>query len=80
MENLRIASLLKHELDIPYLFLAGGSHCKALRHFGPFFGCCMWLTVPYYAATSTKPQPLCRAITTLAGCVNAMPERKFDIK
>ena len=66
MENLRIITLLKQELGIPFLFLCGGSHCKRHRQLGPLFGCCMWLTVGKYDRSATPMQPLTRAMRTLA--------------
>jgi len=66
LENLRITTLLKKELHIPFLFLCGGSHCKRHRQLGPLFGCCMWLTVGTYDRAATPAQPLARAMRTLA--------------
>ena len=57
MENLRIVSLLKQELGIPFLFLCNGTHHKYLRQFGPMLGCCVSLVVPYYHERCTKTQP-----------------------
>ena len=65
MENLRITSLLKKELDIPFLFLAGGSHNKLHRTVGPLIGCAMWLTVHEYDDLSTRSQPATSAITAI---------------
>ncbi len=42
IENLRIVTLLKEKLSIPFLFLSGGESCL-LRRIGPMLGCCMWL-------------------------------------
>ncbi len=61
MENLRITTLLKKELDIPFLFLSGGTHCSRHRMFGPLLGSCMYLAVYQHDAMSTKAQPLLRA-------------------
>ena len=65
MENLRTITVLQKELDIPFLFLAGGTHCKRIRALGPMFGCCMWLTVPLYDECATNLQPLCRSIRAI---------------
>ncbi len=70
MANLRTATVLKQELDIPFLFLSGGTHCKRMRALGPFFGSCMWLTVPLYDECATKLQPLCRSIRAVADNVD----------
>lgn len=66
MENLRIITLLKQELHIPFLFLCGGSQCKRHRQLGALFGCCMWLTVGTYDRYATPMQPLTRAIRAIA--------------
>lgn len=65
LENLRIINLLKKELKIPFLYLAGGSHQKILRRVGPMMGCCMWLCVQQHSNFSTKAQPLLSAINAV---------------
>ncbi len=55
-ENLKIAAMLKQELEVPYLYLAGGN-CKVLRRVGPMLGVCMWLCVYEHHEHSTKAQP-----------------------
>lgn len=44
IENLRITTLLKKELDTPFLFLSGGE-CSIHRRLGMKLGCCMCLCV-----------------------------------
>ena len=61
MENLRLTPLLKKELDVPFLFLSGGTHCRMHRTIGPMLGCVMALCVQRYDARSSKDQPLLRA-------------------
>ena len=56
-ENIRITSLLKKELNIPFLFLSGGSHCKIHRLVSPMLGSCMSLCVWQYDELATKSQP-----------------------
>ena len=58
MENLRITSLLKETLDVPFLFLSGGSHYALHRMIGPMLGCVMYLCVTEYDELATKSQPL----------------------
>ena len=58
LENLRITSLLKEALDVPYLFLSGGSHYALHRMIGPMLGCVMYLCVTEYDELATKSQPL----------------------
>lgn len=75
LENLRITTLLRKELKKPFLFLSGG-HCKLHRTIGPMLGCCMWLTVQKHDKLSTKAQPVCRAIRTIADNFDYLPERE----
>ena len=57
IENLRIVTLLKNELDIPFLFLSGGES-KILRRIGGELGCCMYLCVREHDELATAAQPL----------------------
>lgn len=59
VENLRIATLLKEKLDVPFLFLCGGE-CSILRRLGWKLGCGMILCVYEHDAYSTFTQPLLR--------------------
>ncbi len=77
IENLRTVTVLKKELGIPFLFLAGGSHHKFLRTIGPMMGSCMWLTVHEYDALATKAQPNARAIRQIVDNFDWEEERKF---
>ena len=61
IENMRIAALLKKELRIPSLFLAGGES-KILRRIGGRLGSCMFLCVFEYDDLATKNQPLLRDV------------------
>ena len=65
LENLKTATVLRRELDIPFLFLSGGTHNHLHRAFGPFFGSCMWLTVPMYDQCAAQSQPLLRSIRAI---------------
>ena len=56
-ENLKLVTMLKKELKVPFLYLSGGK-CEVLRRVGPMLGCCMWLCVYEHDALSTKVQPL----------------------
>lgn len=56
-ENIRITSLLKKELKIPFLFLSGGTHYKIHRLVSPLIGSCMSLCVQKYDDLATKSQP-----------------------
>jgi len=63
MSNLRAISLMKRELNAPFLFLCGGRYYKMQRMIGPMLGCCMWLCVVEYTPDCTPEQPLLRAVS-----------------
>lgn len=65
LEALSIIAMLRKKLDIPFLFLCGGSHTQLVRTVGPALGCVMWLSVQRHDELSTKVQPLTRAITQI---------------
>jgi 3-dehydroquinate dehydratase len=64
IENLRIIHLLKENLTIPFLFLAGGE-CRILRRIGGELGCCMYLTVHEHDELATPVQPLLRHVKAI---------------
>jgi len=64
VENLKIASLLKNEIKVPYLFLSTGES-KILRRVGPRLGCCMYLCVYEHDEFSTKNQPVLRNLKAI---------------
>ena len=64
IENLRIITLLKKELSIPFLFLCGGE-CSILRRIGAKVGSCMTLCVYEYDALATHSQPLLKDVKTI---------------
>lgn len=61
MENLRITSLLKKELKIPFLFLSGGTHSKIHRMIGAQLGCVCYLAVYQHDDKSVPTQPTIKA-------------------
>lgn len=58
LDSLRAITLLKENLKVPFLFLAGGSRNALIRRIGPNLGCCMYLCVYEHDEFSTKAQPL----------------------
>ena len=64
MENLRIITLLKENLKIPFLFLSGGE-CHITRRIGGALGCCMYLCVHEHDALATPQQPLLRQLKAI---------------
>lgn len=69
LENLKIVNLLKENLKIPFLFLAGGES-RILRRIGGELGCCMYLTVYEYDELATASQPLLKDIKTIRSVFN----------
>jgi 3-dehydroquinate dehydratase len=61
LSNIVISFRLKKELDSPFLFLAGGSHCRLLREIGGSLGSCMILCLQSYKPVSAKVQVQLRA-------------------
>ena len=57
IENMRIISMLKEKLDIPFLLLSSGE-CHLLRRIGGELGSCMYLCVHEYDELATSVQPL----------------------
>lgn len=64
IECMRIITLLKEKLPIPFLFLAGGE-CRVLRRIGDTLGSCMSLSVYEYDQYATKVQPLLRHVKAI---------------
>lgn len=64
IENLRIITILKKELKIPFLFLCGGE-CRILRRIGAKVGSCMTLCVYEHDSLATPAQPLLRDVKTI---------------
>ena len=64
MENLKIITLLKENLKIPFLFLAGGE-CHILRRIGGELGNCMYLCVHEYDELATPVQPLLKNVKAI---------------
>lgn len=77
MENLRITTLLKKELDVPFLFLSGGTHNRFHRMIGPALGCVMGLCVQKYDALASKDQPLLRAARQVLDHFDYFPKERI---
>ncbi|MBR3692367.1 MAG: type I 3-dehydroquinate dehydratase [Clostridia bacterium] len=61
MENLRLTTLLKKELKVPFLFLSSGTHSKIHRMIGPQLGCAAYLAVKEHDERAIITQPTIRA-------------------
>ena len=64
IENMRIISLLKEKLDIPFLLLSSGE-CHLIRRVGAQLGCCMYLCVHEHDELATPVQPLLKDVKLL---------------
>ncbi len=78
MENLRITSVLKKELKIPFLFLAQGTHAKIHRMIGPQLGSVMYLAVREHSVTSVATQPTIKSARAVRDNFDATPDIIFD--
>ena len=57
IENIKMIDILRQNLKIPFLYLAGGE-CHLMRRIGGEIGCCMYLCVHEHDELATKSQPL----------------------
>ena len=74
-ENIRITSLLKKELKIPFLFLSGGTHYKIHRLVSPMLGSCMSLCVQQYDELATKVQPPLKFVRYVTDHMDWTPDK-----
>lgn len=74
MENLRITTLLKKELDIPFLFLSGGTHSKIHRMIGAQLGCVTYLAVKEHDEQAVPTQPTIKAAKAVRDNFDYLPD------
>ncbi len=74
MENLRITTLLKKELKVPFLFLSGGTHSKIHRMIGPQLGCVTYLAVQMHDERAVPTQPTIKAAKAVRDNFNYLPD------
>ena len=74
MENLRITTLLKNELKVPFLFLSGGTHSKIHRMIGPQLGCVTYLAVREHDECAVPTQPTVKAAKAVRDHFDSMPD------
>lgn len=74
MENLRITTLLKKELKVPFLFLSGGTHSKIHRMIGPQLGCVTYLAVREHDARAVTTQPTIKAAKAVRDNLDYLPD------
>lgn len=75
LSNLTAMTMMKKELDIPFLFLANGSHCRLQRIVGSYFGSCMILCMYSYENHTSREQPLLRSAKLVMDNVDWDPYR-----
>ena len=74
MENLRITTLLKKELKVPFLFLSGGTHSKIHRMIGAQLGCVTYLAVREHDNRAVPTQPTIRAAKAVRDNLEYLPD------
>jgi len=74
MENLRITTLLKKELDVPFLFLSGGAYSKIHRMIGAQLGCVTYLAVHEHDERAVPTQPTIRAAKAVRDNFDYVPD------
>lgn len=74
MENLRITTLLKKELKVPFLFISGGTHSKIHRMIGPQLGCVTYLAVREHDECAVPTQPTVKAAKAVRDNFDYMPD------
>ena len=74
IENLRITTLLKKELKVPFLFLSGGTHSKIHRMIGPQLGCVTYLAVHEHDAMAVPTQPTIKSAKAVRDHFDHLPD------
>ncbi len=74
VENLKTTTLLKKELNIPFLFLSGGTHSKIHRMIGPQLGSFTYLAVYEHDKEAIKTQPTIAAAKAVRDNIDYMPD------
>lgn len=74
MENLRITTLMKKELKVPFLFLSGGTHSKIHRMIGPQLGCLTYLAVREHDECAVPTQPTIKAAKAVRDHFDYLPD------
>lgn len=74
IENLRITTLLKKELDVPFLFLSGGTHSKIHRMIGAQLGCVTYLAVREHDERAVPTQPTIKSAKAVRDNFDYLPD------
>lgn len=75
LSNFKAMLMMKQELNIPFLFLSNGAHCKLQRIVGPYFGSCMVLCMYEYENHTSREQPLLRSAKLVMDNIDWDPYR-----
>lgn len=75
LSNFKAMLMMKEELNIPFLFLSNGAHCKLQRIIGPYFGSCMVLCMYEYENHTSREQPLLRSAKLVMDNIDWDPYR-----
>lgn len=75
LSNFEAMRRMKKELNIPFLFLANGAHCKLQRIVGAYFGSCMVLCVYEYENHTSREQPPLRSAKLVMDNIDWDPYR-----
>ena len=76
LDNFKAMTMLKKELNIPFLFLSNGRHNKLQRIIGPYFGNCMILCMYQYENHTSREQPLLRSAKQVMDNIDWDPYRE----
>ena len=76
LSNFETMRILKKELQIPFLFLANGAHCKLQRIIGPYFGSSMVLCMHSYGNQNSREQPILRSAKIVYDHIDWDPYRE----
>jgi hypothetical protein len=79
MENLRIVTMLKKELSVPFIFLAAGTHAKVLRMIGPMLGCFACFAVYEHDANAVPTQPTVAAAKAVRDNFDYLPDLPLSL-
>lgn len=74
IENLRITTLLKQDLKVPFLFLSCGTHSKIHRMIGPQLGCVTYLAVREHDERDIPTQPTIKAAKAVRDNLDYLPD------
>ncbi len=75
LDAVRTTYLVSRELQVPFLHICMGQHCKLHRAISPLFGSCFALCVQSYTPTGHREKPLLRAEKLVLENIDRAPAR-----